>query len=287
MDITREIAKGWLENHNHRNRTIRWNRVKLLSEEMKKGRFVNNGDPIRFDINGELLDGQHRLAAVVDSGYTLKAQLIVCNLDPKVLATIDTGAKRTLGDQLKINGVAKPVSIAAATRVCVCIEHDDLGLSFNYPNSEFSDFARAHESELQAVLPEAMRIYSAVGGSVAIYTAGLFYAIGYDKAKTEEFIKGVATGEGLKKGDPALTFRNYALRNYAGGRKGHIPAAFFQLQIFIKALNAQLLGKKLGILRSAEDKAHQNLFFRAVNKGKQPVPAPLADLLKETEKKTE
>ena len=173
-DATPEKAKRILSEHNHRNRSIRWNMVKKLSEEMKRGRFVNNGDPIRFDKNGELMDGQHRLLAVVDSGYTIKNQLFVCNLDPDVMVTIDTGAKRKLSDQLKIKGVSHSTNLAAAARICVCIENDDLGLSFNYPDSEFSDFAHIHKSELQAAIPEATRIYSAVGGSMAVYTAGLF-----------------------------------------------------------------------------------------------------------------
>lgn len=284
VDVTPEMAKRWLEKHNHRNRSIRWRNVKLLAAEMQKGRFVTNGDPIRFDTNRELLDGQHRLAAIVDSGVTLKNQLVVCNLDPDVMATIDTGAKRKLGDQLKINGVQCSTNIAAAARICVCIEHDDLALSFNHPDSEYYDFARVHESEIRAAVTKSSRIYNAIGGSQAVYTAGLFYAAAYDSEKTEAFIEGVASGEGLKKGDPTLTFRNYALRNYAGGRRGHAPKAYFQLQIFIRALNAQLLGRKISVLRWAENESYQNLFFLATKKEKQDVPGPLADLLKDEEK---
>ena len=286
VDVTPEMAKRWMEKHNHRNRSIRWNRVKLLSEEMKKGRFVNNGDPIRFDTNRELLDGQHRLAAVVESGITLKNQLVVYNLDPKVMATIDTGAKRSLSDQLKINGIANSVAVASTARICVCIEHDDLGLSYNYPDSEFSDFAHAHDSEIQAAISEARRIYATIGGSVSVYAAGLFYALAYSKEKTEAFVEGVASGEGLRKGAPALTFRNYVLRNYFGGRRTRAPKASFQLQIFIRALNAQLLDRSLGCLRWAEDEAYQRLFFHAAGKETQAVPAPLAELLKDAEKKS-
>lgn len=287
VDVTPEMAKRWLEKHNHQNRSIRWRNVKLLAAEMQRGRFVINGDPIRFDKNRELLDGQHRLAAVAESGITLKNQLVVCNLDPDVMATIDTGAKRKLSDQLKIKDVGHHVNVAAAARICVCIEHDDLTLSFNHPNSESYDFARDHEEELQTAISKALRIYNVIGGSVAVYSAGLFYATSYDKEKTEAFVEGIVTGEGLKKGDPALTFRNYGLRHYAGGRRGHRKSPAFQLQIFIRALNAQLLGKKLGVLRWAEDEATQRLFFLAERKQDQsPVPGPLVDLLKDEEKKT-
>lgn len=286
VDVTPEMAKRWLEKHNHRNRSIRGRNVRLLAAEMQRGRFAVNGDPIRFDTNRELLDGQHRLAAVVESGITLKNQLVVCNLDPGVMETIDTGAKRRLSDQLKINGVANAVVVAAAARICVCIEHGDLGLTYNFPDSEFSDFARIRESEIQTAFKEASRICTAVGGAPAVYTAGLFYAMDYDKTKTKDFVKGVASGEELKKGDPALTFRNYALRNYVGGRRGRAPASFFQLQILIKALNAHLQGKNLGILRWADGDTYQKLFFMQQKKGEQAVPAPLADLLKDTEKKS-
>ena len=286
VDVTPEMAKRWLEKHNHRNRSIRWKSVKLLATEMQRGRFVVNGDPIRFDKNRELLDGQHRLAAIVESGVILKNQLVVCNLDPGVMPTIDTGAKRSLYDQLKIDGIANAKELASAARICVCYEHNDLALSFNYPDSEFSDYAHSHGSEIVAAIPGARRIYLAIGGSLAVYLAGLSYAITYDKEKTDSFIEGVATGEGLKKGDPALTFRNYVLRNYAGGKRVRAPKASFQLQIFIRALNAHLLGRKLGILRWGEGEAYQKLFFHTKSKTDQAIPSPLAELLKDTEKKT-
>lgn len=289
VDVTPETAKRWLEEHNHRNRKLRGKTVKLLAAEMQKGRFVTNGDPIRFDTNRELLDGQHRLAAVVESGIPLKNQLIVYNLDPEVMVTIDTGVKRKLSDQLKISGVTSNVNVAAAARICVCIEHDDYGLSFNYPDSEFYDFARDHEAELQLAIQKATRIYSVIGGSVAVYSVGLFYAAAYDKEKTEAFVEGVVSGAGLKKGDPALTFRNYVIRNYTGGRRKSYAKAFYQLQIFIRALNAQLLGRKLGVLRWAEDEQYQHFFWLDSDKKAQRVQTDtgaLAELLEDAVKKT-
>lgn len=73
MDITPDIAKDWLENHNHINyRMYRPSYAKFLANKMRNGYWQRNENPIVFDINGELKDGQHRLGGVVESGITLK-----------------------------------------------------------------------------------------------------------------------------------------------------------------------------------------------------------------------
>ncbi len=67
--INPELAKSYL-NKMGKNRHVTQHHLKTLVRDMKAGRWVFNGDPIRF--NGEkLIDGQHRLNALIESGKTL------------------------------------------------------------------------------------------------------------------------------------------------------------------------------------------------------------------------
>lgn len=88
--------------------------VKRMAEDMVAGRWLTNGDSIKFDRTGKLVDGQHRLSAVVDSQTTLET--FVCGgLAPEIFATLDVGKKRSLKDAMKIHGV--PNYIVASNTV--------------------------------------------------------------------------------------------------------------------------------------------------------------------------
>ena len=89
---------------NKRNRGLRKPLVMFYTDQMIKGLWKFNGEPIIFADGGLLLDGQHRLAAVVKSKKEQKF-IIVEGIDPDTFDTIDTGAIRTGGDMLNIQGV--------------------------------------------------------------------------------------------------------------------------------------------------------------------------------------
>ena len=58
--------------------------------DMKAGRWQLNGEAIKFDKNGHLLNGQHRLHAVVRADTTIQ-MLVISGLDPETRTTMDSG----------------------------------------------------------------------------------------------------------------------------------------------------------------------------------------------------
>lgn len=97
MDITPEVGKDWLDNHNHNNyRTYRPALAKFYGKKMKDGYWQRNEIPIVFDTNGELKDGQHRVGGVVESGVTLKDWPIVY-VAPSI-TIFDMNRTRTWGE---------------------------------------------------------------------------------------------------------------------------------------------------------------------------------------------
>src|SRR5687768_7089981 len=97
------------------NRPINIQRVAKLAEEMAAGRWVFNGDAIRFNGNG-LVDGQHRLKAVIKSGVSIDT-LLVEGLDHNVFPTIDTGKPRSAADTLATAGESRCKSTAATLKL--------------------------------------------------------------------------------------------------------------------------------------------------------------------------
>jgi hypothetical protein len=115
-------AERWLE-RNDANRGLRARAVNAYARDMEHGKWMLTGESIKFDRAGNLLDGQHRLSAIVQSG-TPQRLLIVSGIDPTVRTVIDTGAVRTSGDALRIAGIGggNPYALAAAARLLVLWE---------------------------------------------------------------------------------------------------------------------------------------------------------------------
>lgn len=114
-DITPTKAEQYLKTNNN-NRPLNEKRKSTLAIAMSKGDWDFNGDAIRFDQNGVLLDGQHRLSAVIASGVTIKT-MVVYGLPPKVFDTIDVGATRTAADVLSISGENNAHVLASTARL--------------------------------------------------------------------------------------------------------------------------------------------------------------------------
>ena len=70
----REYMK--LNINNPRGGTMSRSVIKSYAEDMKAGLWQLNGEPIVFDEDGFLKDGQHRLAAILMSGVTIRTVVI-------------------------------------------------------------------------------------------------------------------------------------------------------------------------------------------------------------------
>ncbi len=102
MLITPELAEQWLE-RNVRNRPMSENTVIAYGLDMLEGRWQHDGAPIRFDTDGNLIDGQHRLKACIDSGVSFEKDVIF-GLPPGAILTIDIHRPRTSGHIAAIQG---------------------------------------------------------------------------------------------------------------------------------------------------------------------------------------
>lgn len=109
--ITPDRAKQLLE-MNTRNRNVLHSNLDILTEEIRKGRFVANGDAIRIAKDGTILDGQHRLLACVRANRPIKA-IVITGLEESTQYTMDSGTRRTLGSQLSLLGIKNANKLAA------------------------------------------------------------------------------------------------------------------------------------------------------------------------------
>lgn len=103
IDVNPGLAREWLD-QNTNNRNLRKANVEKYGRDMRAGEWSINGSTIVFSTKGVLLDGQHRLHAVIEKDATVPL-LVVRGVVDKAKHTIDDGAKRRLGDRLKIDDI--------------------------------------------------------------------------------------------------------------------------------------------------------------------------------------
>jgi len=116
INISPALADSLLQ-RNKLNRNLKKAQVATYAEQMRQGRFQSlNGQTISVAgnvVNGTLLDGQHRLTALIEAGVTLPF-LVVSGLSEDVIPTIDIGAKRTAGDLFDMNKIQYGRILSAA-----------------------------------------------------------------------------------------------------------------------------------------------------------------------------
>jgi len=102
VKVTPEMAIKWLDCNTH-NRPIRQAKVEKFARDMKEGRWLLTHQGVLFADDGTLLDGQHRLWAVVESHTTVEFE-VTRGADAKVQEVIDLGERRTERDILTLRG---------------------------------------------------------------------------------------------------------------------------------------------------------------------------------------
>ncbi len=115
--ITPELAKQYLSKNTNNYRSMSNSVVNSYAADMKTGNWKFNGDSIKFNKSGILVDGQHRLAAIAKAGVPVQMMVITGIEDD--IATFDIGKVRTTSQIAKAenlpNGVTSNATIGAVS----------------------------------------------------------------------------------------------------------------------------------------------------------------------------
>lgn len=116
--ITPETAKKYLEKNTRNYRHISRDRILCYAADMSSGSWQTNGEPIVFDEDETLKDGQHRLAAILYSKTPIS--LLVVRGVPRDTSIYDIGRNRTQTQIASANGMSLNTSIMGAVNIIVC-----------------------------------------------------------------------------------------------------------------------------------------------------------------------
>ena len=116
VTVSKETARQWLAREIPNNRRPSEYVITQYRQDMDAGRWVNAGDPIKFDTNGALFDGAQRLRAFLASRLRTIDLFVATGLPPEAVDVTDSGRKRTLGNVLQMHEARNAVICAAVVR---------------------------------------------------------------------------------------------------------------------------------------------------------------------------
>lgn len=201
--VTPHLAKQFLEMNHPLNRNRRATHIQFLANEIMDGRFVETGSPVVFDSEGFLVDGQHRLEAIVLAGVPV-ILWIVNGVDPGSIHKIDIGLSRSHADISKIIGRKDGTHrLAFASAVFLYL----LGRK-RVPIEEKWAFLDSYDGEIEYIMslttsdPHKKKVQT--GG---FRTCALLVSLRSNDSTTEDFVNAARFGENIKRDHPCMAYR--------------------------------------------------------------------------------
>jgi hypothetical protein len=257
VEVTPALAAEWLAANTH-NRHLRRNVVYAYAADMRDGHWRFNGEPVKFADDGALLDGQHRLQAVIEADVTVLLA-VVRGLPREAQETVDAGAKRNFADVLKLRGELNCHALAATLRRVTLWEAGARSTEKNIqPTNAQMSRTLSKYPWLRDLMVPAARVADGSGlpPSVAGLCWWLFSQLNSEDA--EVFMARLRDGQNLAKGDPVYELRQAIARTRQV--RGARASSIFLIALVIKAWNAYREGRPVGELRYRPGGAHPEAY---------------------------
>lgn len=238
--VTPRLAERWLASNTH-NRKLRKHRVTAYALAMERGEWQPAGDSaIVLDADGRILNGQHRLAAVVMAD-TPQVFMVLRGVAPKTQEVMDRGLTRSMGDALALRGEHNVNNLASALRWHYRLDYIE---AMDGTVAQFNLGSEPTVPTLLAVLDENPDIRDSVKSSAVIVraigsrnstTAAVHYRCAQvDRVDCDDFFAKLTSGIGLVENDPIGLLRNTIIADGRGTRR--MPD-YRECALMIKAWN--------------------------------------------------
>ncbi|KKN35654.1 hypothetical protein LCGC14_0781510 [marine sediment metagenome] len=246
--ITPTIAKKWLKDLNYEdNRNINDSKVRFLARQLEAGHWILNGATICFDVEGSMIDGQHRLAAIIMAKKPADT-FIVRGLQTEAYTTIDQGWKRSHSQILAASGVKWASQVVSTSKFVWTYESDGVIMKKRVLEISVDEvqLVLEYKPEINEAVKLIMenKLHRLLHGGIAAYTA--WHLLKINEAKAIEFFNSLGDGANLKKGHPVLVLRDRLM-------KGKIEKTMWDnMEVFsflVRAWNAFMAGKTITCLR--------------------------------------
>lgn len=208
MTITPTMARELLL-ANGSNRKLRPNNVDMLAREIRNGRWQLTHQGIALDKDGAILDGQHRLAAIIKADAPVEI-MVTRNVPHGAILGVDAGANRTFSDRVHFEGASYSKAQAAMARIIAFGAGDTTVRSYG----EITDLIEQHYEALMFARPTAAGSHK----PAAVYAviARAWYSQDRDRLAAFKDVFQLGTASGPEDW-AALRLRDHCYSARAGG----------------------------------------------------------------------
>lgn len=228
-------------NLNYDNRTLRPAVIAFLVRQIKAGRWKLNGETIKFDADGRLIDGQHRLWACIESGIPILLDVTV-GVAANAYKTIGIGAKKSVSDFLKADKEKSCHLLGGALSWLSRIQNETVLASVARLSGDEASELLAENPDLRVSVARKYR--NITSGSLS---AALHYLFAKrDKALADLFFDRLEDGVGLSETDPIYRLRERLIANQ--NRSAKLPLEEVAA-LAVKAWNLRRQGRQSWGLR--------------------------------------
>lgn len=262
--ITPQIAKEYLETNLDRQRNVTKSHRFHLAQQMARGQWVMTGEPIMFDVDGRLVNGQHRLWAIIDSGVSLEF-VVIRDIPRESFLSMDRGKVRSNANIFAIHGTKNHTTLASATfgvlnyRRALAVTKVINGKVVR--GGSLNTYTRPSSSELIAEYDANAESYDHAANLasymkklcapsvVATLSALAMIDACHNSWEVKLFWESIKTGAGLMNGDPELVLLNKLRSNDKRSAKLTTNTT---LIMAVKCWNAYISNRRISTVR-AED----------------------------------
>jgi hypothetical protein len=241
ITLTPEMAVELLEK-NTLNRPLSDQHVARIALQIEQDKWRFNGDTIKIADTNDVLDGQHRLWAVVEAKKPIRT-IIVYGIERDAFATIDTLRKpRSLADTVALAGARRHRNIIASALTWLIRWQRGIIETYKAPQN------RIENSDVEAFFADNHGIVRAV--EVAIRLRGLgnpgiiafFYYLltNRNEALAERMIASLGDPSALALDDPFFRLRTYFTNDHHKRKEPEVTIA-----LMVKAANSAFSGSAM------------------------------------------
>jgi hypothetical protein len=209
--LTPEVAAEYLALDNGKiQRYLKPLALAAMIKDHLAGLWMLTGEPVIFDRDGFLIDGQHRCHVVVDAGKPMLT-LIVRGVNPDAYKALNSGTKRSVADAIRATGADYSRGVAAAVSLFERYSNRALRGMGNYSRVMMTPVSSLSILDQHPGLGEVDGDTWSVGriahsSGVAIFCRYILGEVSTPDARL--FFRRLASGEDLAKDHPILTLRN-------------------------------------------------------------------------------
>lgn len=243
-NVTPEAAELMLA-ANVKNRRLSQARVNQIANDLIDGRYVFTGDSIKFSVGGELLDGQHRLRAIAQSGVAATL-LVIRNLPRKSQSAMDTGKSRNVPDVLRMRGHANVNCVAACAKQLMDYPFGANDRPPSISTMSAIKFIEDHPG-IHASAAFATKNAFPTGWMTKSAVATCHYLLGGNEyaAEFSAFIARVRIGADLAEDSPEYALTRWCLKNVSTRGTGQRRRSYDFYWALATTFHASLDGRKM------------------------------------------